>query len=305
MPTSGPTRPRSSRRARAPSRRRSRSRAPSRHTVPQGSGPSDARRRRYPLEMNDWRSYDLTAATYERVHAPRFAEPARDLAALAGVTAGARVLDVGTGTGVAAAIAAELGARALGVDRSTGMLEAARRAHPEIPFLAAEAIDLPFADGTFDVVIGDVRAGAFRQRPDGVVRVAARDEARRGGRVHHVDRRPRRVHRHVAGVGLDGGAQRPARAHARQGDPQPRPVHASRGDRGDPAGRGSSPRANGADGIRMALRPRRVPGRADGLGDRPVRPRDARRRRAGRRSSSGRGARSRSASPTPCTTRAM
>jgi hypothetical protein len=38
--------------------------------------------------MDDWRSYDRTAVTYEKVHAPRFAEPARDLAALAGVTAG-------------------------------------------------------------------------------------------------------------------------------------------------------------------------------------------------------------------------
>ena len=55
--------------------------------------------------MDDWRSYDRTAETYERIHAPRFVEPARDLVALAGVRAGAKVLDVGTGTGVAAEVA--------------------------------------------------------------------------------------------------------------------------------------------------------------------------------------------------------
>jgi len=104
--------------------------------------------------MNDWRSYDLTAATYERVHAPRFAEPAHDLAALAGVTAGTTVLDVGTGTGVAAGVAVELGANAIGVDQSAAMLVVARGAHPGIPFLAAQAIDLPFATGSFDAVLG-------------------------------------------------------------------------------------------------------------------------------------------------------
>ena len=105
--------------------------------------------------MNDWRSYDRTAATYDRVHAPRFAEPARDLAALAGVTDGARVLDVGTGTGVAAAVAARTGrsSRRRGHRRSACW----RSPVPRIPrsrSCAAQAIDLPFADGSFDRVLG-------------------------------------------------------------------------------------------------------------------------------------------------------
>ena len=104
--------------------------------------------------MEDWRSYDDVAATYERVHAPRFAEPARDLLALAGVTAGQRVLDVGTGTGVAARVAAELGADAVGVDASIEMLRVGRSAHPELRLAGAEAIDLPFTNGTFDAVVG-------------------------------------------------------------------------------------------------------------------------------------------------------
>jgi len=52
--------------------------------------------------MDDWRSYDSVAETYARIHAPRLAEPARDLVQLTGIEAGWRVLDVGTGTGVAA-----------------------------------------------------------------------------------------------------------------------------------------------------------------------------------------------------------
>jgi ubiquinone/menaquinone biosynthesis C-methylase UbiE len=104
--------------------------------------------------MDDWRSYDDVAATYERVHAPRFAEPARDLLALAGVGAGQRVLDVGTGTGVAARVAAELGADAVGVDASIEMLRVGRAAHADLRLAAAEAIDLPFANGQFDAVVG-------------------------------------------------------------------------------------------------------------------------------------------------------
>jgi ubiquinone/menaquinone biosynthesis C-methylase UbiE len=105
--------------------------------------------------MDDWRSYDRTAEIYERVHAPRFAEPARDLAELAGVRTGQRVLDVGTGTGIAAEVVGKLGAIVVGVDPSEGMLEVARAARPGVEFVGAQAIDLPFPDGSFDIVLGN------------------------------------------------------------------------------------------------------------------------------------------------------
>lgn len=104
--------------------------------------------------MGDWRSYDDVADAYERVHAPRFLEPGRDLLDLAGVLAGEVVLDVGAGTGAVTALARERGASAVGADASHGMLRVARRARPQVPVVAAEAIDLPFRDATFDVVLG-------------------------------------------------------------------------------------------------------------------------------------------------------
>ena len=108
--------------------------------------------------MDDWRSYDLVAETYERVHAPKLSEPARDLVALAAPGPGARVLDVGTGTGVAAERAAEaVGPEGLvvGVDVSLGMLTVGRRERPQLRALAASAIDLPFRDATFDLALGN------------------------------------------------------------------------------------------------------------------------------------------------------
>src|SRR6266498_2726740 len=105
--------------------------------------------------MDDWRSYDGVAETYERINAPRLAQPAGDLVALAQPPRGGRVLDAGTGTGVAAsAAAALLGPEgvAVGVDVSLGMLGQAARTRPALRLAAAEAIDLPFRDATFDAV---------------------------------------------------------------------------------------------------------------------------------------------------------
>lgn len=105
--------------------------------------------------VEDWRRYDDVAETYQRVHAPRLAEPARDLVAIAEVRAGERVLDVGAGTGVAAVAARDVGAKVVGIDESLGMLGVARRDAPGIPFVGAEAIDLPFRDGRFDAVVAN------------------------------------------------------------------------------------------------------------------------------------------------------
>jgi ubiquinone/menaquinone biosynthesis C-methylase UbiE len=114
--------------------------------------------------MDDWRSYDGVAETYERINAPRMAQPAADLVALAQPPRGGRVLDVGTGTGVAASAAAALigsEGEAVGVDVSLGMLRQAARARPELLLAAAEAIDLPFRDGTFDAVTANFVVSHF------------------------------------------------------------------------------------------------------------------------------------------------
>jgi ubiquinone/menaquinone biosynthesis C-methylase UbiE len=80
---------------------------------------------------------------------------AADLVAIAEPPPGARVLDVGTGTGVGAAAATQaVGTEgiAVGVDMAPSMLAVARRARPGLRLAAAEAIQLPFRDATFDVV---------------------------------------------------------------------------------------------------------------------------------------------------------
>jgi ubiquinone/menaquinone biosynthesis C-methylase UbiE len=98
----------------------------------------------------DWRSYDEVAEDYDRVRGPVHEGPARDLVAAVDLAEGGRLLDVGTGTGLAARSVE--GGIAVGVDISMGMARIARAHGLERVALAA-AIDLPFRDQTFDAVV--------------------------------------------------------------------------------------------------------------------------------------------------------
>ena len=105
--------------------------------------------------MDDWRTYDTVAEVYGRVHAPRFAEAARDLVAALAVAESDRVLDLGTGPGVGVEAAATSGATVVGVDRSMAMLSEGHRQRPSLSLLAGQVVDLPFRNRTFDVVMGN------------------------------------------------------------------------------------------------------------------------------------------------------
>src|SRR4051794_30778440 len=65
---------------------------------------------------------------------------------------GTRLLDAGCGAGLFAALAAERGAAATGIDAAAGLIDHARAAHPGVRFVVGDLERLPFADGAFDVV---------------------------------------------------------------------------------------------------------------------------------------------------------
>ena len=98
----------------------------------------------------DWRTYDSVADQYTRLRGPIHEAPARDLVEIVGPPAGGRVLDVGTGPGVAA-LSVD-GAAAFGVDLSLEMVRIARQRGLTRAAVAA-AVDLPFRDGAFDAVV--------------------------------------------------------------------------------------------------------------------------------------------------------
>jgi len=103
----------------------------------------------------------------------------------AGITPGARVLDVAAGTGNASIPAAQKGARVTASDLTPELLEAGARrpeaAGLDIEWAEADAESLPFEDGSFDVVmsaIGVMFAPHHQAAADELVRVC-----RPGGRI--------------------------------------------------------------------------------------------------------------------------
>ena len=101
------------------------------------------------------RRYDLAGALLSFGQDPRWR---RAMVRQVGASAGDRVLDVATGTGmVAAALARRYGCSVVGLDQSPEMLAGARAKLASDPVLAnrielvrGEAESLPFADGEFD-----------------------------------------------------------------------------------------------------------------------------------------------------------
>ena len=65
---------------------------------------------------------------------------------------GERILDIAAGTGTSSAALSRTGAMVVAADFSAGMIEVGRRRHPEIEFVQADAMALPFGDAEFDVV---------------------------------------------------------------------------------------------------------------------------------------------------------
>lgn len=103
-----------------------------------------------------WQSYDSAAVTHERVAVPHlFAPPAKDLVNKMDLRDEAAVLDVGTGTGVAARCALEKlqpAATVVGLDPSIGMLKLAR-SRGAIRVVAGQVPGLPFSESSVDAVL--------------------------------------------------------------------------------------------------------------------------------------------------------
>lgn len=65
---------------------------------------------------------------------------------------GQRILDLAAGTGTSSRRLADAGALVVPADLSYNMLAEGRRRQPDLPFVNADALQLPFADDTFDSV---------------------------------------------------------------------------------------------------------------------------------------------------------
>jgi SAM-dependent methyltransferase len=121
------------------------------------------------------------ASPYHRGLGALTSRPIPQLLDAAAVASGKAVLDVATGPGYAAALAAERGAKVMGVDFSHEMIELAAALHPAIDFRQADANALPFEDATFDAVVSNLLMPHVSDLP-AVVRELAR-VVRPGGRV--------------------------------------------------------------------------------------------------------------------------
>lgn len=107
------------------------------------------------FDESERRAWAGQADAYGASFAKLCAYPVPGLLDAAGVREGLRVLDVGTGTGTAAAVACERGAKVTAVDAEPGMVPRAALAVPDAEVRLAALPRPPFADDEFDAVVGN------------------------------------------------------------------------------------------------------------------------------------------------------
>lgn len=112
-----------------------------------------------------------------------YTEVLERVADLAGANQGARVLDVGTGTGNLAVLLAQRGARVTAVEPSAEMRQIAKAKLGAVPVLDGHFLSLPLPDGSQDAVVSTY---AFHHLDDERKVIGAREMLRvlrPGGRV--------------------------------------------------------------------------------------------------------------------------
>ena len=119
-------------------------------------------------------------------HFAQYLEPgARDFLGRLDIAAGTRMLDLGCGAGQIAIPAAQAGADVTAIDIATNLIEQGRQravdAGVAVRFEEADAEQLPFADGAFDLVVSLIGA-MFAPRPERVAFEMLR-VCRPGGRL--------------------------------------------------------------------------------------------------------------------------
>ncbi|MFF4100472.1 class I SAM-dependent methyltransferase [Streptomyces sp. NPDC001903] len=99
------------------------------------------------------RSFGAAAGRYGE-YRPSYPDALLDaLEEVSGVAlAGARVADVGAGTGIATGLLHARGARVVGVEPGAGMAAEFRRRHPRVPLVRGDGDRLPFASGSLDLL---------------------------------------------------------------------------------------------------------------------------------------------------------
>ncbi len=145
-------------------------------------------------------SFDVAAEAYDRFMGRYSHGLSAQLADLAGVRPGQRVVDVGCGPGaLVGELAARLGAESVSaVDPSEPFVLAARQRHPGVDVRRGSAEGLPFADCVFDAAlaqlvvhfmqdpIAGIREMARITRPAGVVAACVWVSCERWGPAGHL-----------------------------------------------------------------------------------------------------------------------